>query len=223
MVGTALNLLEIHPIFRYFVIQPPRFLTRLLRGQSSPILLGALTIFIPCGVTQAMMALAITSGNPWQAAAIMFVFILGTSPVFFLLGNIFSRIGKLAAVAILFLAVFNLNNILNLSGVWKNIYCTVSFCNYQTGPAQTAGTINFYENGYSPNNLTFKAGSQVTLRLVNTSGRGCIQAFTIPSLNIQEIVRTGTSKEISFKTPESPGQIPFMCSMGMYRGVINII
>src|SRR5258708_2261088 len=34
MVGTALNILEVHPIFRYFVIQPPRFLTRLVRKQS---------------------------------------------------------------------------------------------------------------------------------------------------------------------------------------------
>src|SRR3990167_6543554 len=34
MVAIALNLLNIHPIFRYFVIQPPRFLTRLVRNQS---------------------------------------------------------------------------------------------------------------------------------------------------------------------------------------------
>src|SRR5581483_357219 len=65
MVGTALNILEVHPIFRYFVIQPPRFLTRLVRNQSksknifAPALLGAFTVFIPCGTTQAMLALAI--------------------------------------------------------------------------------------------------------------------------------------------------------------------
>src|SRR3970040_182082 len=34
MVGTALNLLQVHPIFRYFVIQPPKFLTRIVRNQS---------------------------------------------------------------------------------------------------------------------------------------------------------------------------------------------
>src|SRR5438046_2426366 len=27
MIGTALNILDVHPVFRYFVIQPPRFLT----------------------------------------------------------------------------------------------------------------------------------------------------------------------------------------------------
>ncbi|MCJ7740315.1 sulfite exporter TauE/SafE family protein, partial [Candidatus Microgenomates bacterium] len=29
MIGTALNFLDVHPIFRYFLIQPPKFLTRL--------------------------------------------------------------------------------------------------------------------------------------------------------------------------------------------------
>ena len=59
MFGTALNLLNVHPIFRYFVIQPPKFLTKLVRRQSksssffAPALLGAFTVFIPCGTTQA--------------------------------------------------------------------------------------------------------------------------------------------------------------------------
>ena len=47
MLGTALNLLQIHPIFRYFVITPPKFLARFVRSESklhnmfSPIILGA--------------------------------------------------------------------------------------------------------------------------------------------------------------------------------------
>src|SRR3989338_575137 len=32
MIGTALSFLDVHPIFRYFVIQPPRMLTRYIRG-----------------------------------------------------------------------------------------------------------------------------------------------------------------------------------------------
>lgn len=130
MVGTALNILEIHPIFRYFVIQPPRFLTRLIRKQSkskdifAPALLGAFTVAIPCGTTQAMMALAIASGKPLNGGAIMFAFILGTTPLFFILGYMATKLGdtlhqkfmRLAALAILLLAVFNLNNALALTG-----------------------------------------------------------------------------------------------------------
>src|SRR6185295_2349368 len=59
MILIALNLLNVHPIFRYAVIQPPKFLTRKVRNQSkskdlfAPAFLGAMTIFIPCGTTLA--------------------------------------------------------------------------------------------------------------------------------------------------------------------------
>lgn len=80
MIGTALNLLNVHPIFRYFIIQPPKFLTRMVKSQSrnnsalpagrqvfGPAIVGAMTVLIPCGATQAMMAYAITQGSPlWE-------------------------------------------------------------------------------------------------------------------------------------------------------------
>src|ERR1035437_5331158 len=154
MLGTALNILEVHPIFRYFVIQPPRFLTRLIRKQSknqdifAPAILGAFTIFIPCGITQAMMALAIASGSPIVGSSILFAFILGTSPVFFILGFFAAKLGdifqqkfmKIAAFAIIILAVFNINNAIALSGsnltlenIGKNVWCTFAVCDTVAG------------------------------------------------------------------------------------------
>ena len=249
MVGTALNILEVHPIFRYFAIQPPRFLTKLVRQRSkskdvfAPALLGAFTVFIPCGTTQAMMALAIASGSPLKGALILFAFVLGTSPVFFLLGYFATKLGdtlhqkfmRFAAYAILILAIFNLNNTIALTGsnftlenIWTGFYCTVSFCN-DSGAAQAAGsatnvaTIAIESSGYNPNAITVKAGSQVTLNLHNTGGGGCTQAFTIPSLGIRKIIPIGSSDTIAFTAPSQPGQIPFMCSMGMFRGMITVI
>ena len=65
MVGNALRMLNVHPIFRYFALEPPSFVTRYIRRKSkdqssalTPLFLGALTVLIPCGVTQAMMAVA---------------------------------------------------------------------------------------------------------------------------------------------------------------------
>ncbi|MBI2049448.1 sulfite exporter TauE/SafE family protein [Candidatus Roizmanbacteria bacterium] len=251
MLGTALNLLNVHPIFRYFIIQPPRFLTRMVRNQSKssdffgPGLLGAFTVFIPCGTTQAMMALAIASGNPLSGAAILFAFVLGTSPLFFTLGFLATRLGdtlqqkfmKFAAYAIILLAVFNMNNAIALSGSsWtlesalKDFWCTVSICNITSGvqSAQAAALTNettiFIESaGYNPNNITVKAGSRVTLNLKNNEGGGCTQAFTIPKLRVQKIVPIGTSDIITFTAPREPQQLAFMCSMGMFRGVINVI
>lgn len=254
MIATAFNLLNVHPIFRYVVIQPPKFVYRLVRNQSkskdvfAPALLGAFTVFIPCGTTQAMMALAIASGSPALGAAILFAFTLGTSPIFFILGYFATRLGdafqqrfmKVAAYAIILLAVFNLNNTIALTGststldtLWRNVYCTLSICDSSPllasargtvlGQAVNVATINIEATSYSPNNLVVKRASTVTLNLVNTTGGGCTQAFIIPRLGIKRFIPLGSSDRVQFTAPNEPGQLAFMCGMGMYRGIINVI
>lgn len=261
MFGTALNMLEAHPIFRYFAIQPPRFLAKMVRRQArqpafarttagrdffAPGLLGAFTIFIPCGVTQAMMALAIGTASPIAGAVVMFVFILGTSPIFFILGYLTMKLGdvlrvrftKVAALLIIVLAVVTLNSAIALTGslwtlenIWQKAYCVVSYCLTDLTGAGGGGvlspvseeTIIFKEDGYSPNTFAVKAGSLVTLHLKNEGGGGCVQAFTIPALNIQKVVPIAGSETITFNAPEKAGKISFMCSMGMYGGVMEVI
>ncbi len=243
MVGTALNLLNVHPIFRYFVITPPRFLTRLVHRQSkqsslfAPILLGAFTVFIPCGTTQAMMALSIGSANPFMGAAILAAFVLGTSPLFFVLGYFATKLGdvlhqkfiRIAAFALILLAIFNANNALALTGsnftlenIWQGMFNSASAQNSENQTA-TEATINIGQTGYSPSNFSIKAGASITLHLANTGGQGCIQAFTIPSLGIQKTVPYGTSDTITFTAPSKPQTLAFMCSMGMFRGTIEVI
>ena len=250
MLGTAGALLEIHPIFRYFIIQPPKFFTKSIRNQSksgnifAPAILGALTIFIPCGTTQAMMALAVGSGSPFLGALILFSFVLGTSPVFFLLGYFAAKLSdtlnrkflKVAAVAIFILAIFNLNNGLKLAGsgialgnLLEAGFCSVAYCqssDYLKPEQQDAvaeQNIDIGNNGYSPRVFTVKAGSEVKLRLNNRDAYSCAQAFTIPRLNIQKVVSPGNSEEVVFRAPSKPGKISFSCSMGMYSGVINVV
>lgn len=244
MIGMAMNMLNVHPIFRYFVIQPPRFLTRLIRKTSkrgdlfAPGLLGAFTVFIPCGTTQAMMALAIASGSPMMGSFILFTFILGTSPLFFILGYFATKLGdtfqtkftKVAATALVLLALYNINGALALSG------SPITFANAARkvndsktamvlGDSQTTeeATIEFTQISYSPESIAVKAGSKVKLNLVNKAGGGCIQAFTIPKLGLKKIVRVGTSETLEFTAPTKPGKLAFMCSMGMFRGEINVI
>jgi heme/copper-type cytochrome/quinol oxidase subunit 2 len=214
----------------------------------APAMLGAFTVFIPCGTTQAMMALAIASGKPLYGAAILFAFVLGTSPIFFLLGYFATKLGdamhqkfmRFAAIAIILLAMYNLDGAIALTGSnWTigntlhNTWCVFAFCsNSQQGGiqnAQAAGTATQDANvaitaqGYNPDNLTVKAGSPVTIHLTNTGGQGCTQAFTIPSLGVQKVVPMGSSDTVAFTAPNQAGDIPFMCSMGMYRGVIHVI
>ena len=57
----------------------------------APVLLGLLTILIPCGVTLSVMFLAVASGSPLWSAAAMGVFVVGTSPLFATVGFLVRR------------------------------------------------------------------------------------------------------------------------------------
>ncbi len=249
MVGTALAILNVHPIFRYFIIQPPKFITRRVKSITksrdifAPGLLGAFTVFLPCGTTQAMMLLAVASGQPVLGALILFVFVLGASPLFFILGYLATRLGealhkkflRIAALAIIVLALFNLNNAIALTGskwtfngIAKAAFCGIAYCSGQKSAVPvntdvvTEQTIIIENSGYSPRQFTVKAGSQVKVTLVNKDGYSCAQAFTIPSLRIQKVVAPNTIDSVTFMAPKEKGQVAFMCSMGMYRGIINV-
>ncbi len=252
MLGNALALLEVHPIFRYFILTPPRFLTRVIRDQAkgknifTPAILGAMTVFIPCGTTQAMMALAIGTGNPVYGALTLGIFVLGTWPSFGILGFVATqfkdflqgRFRKIAGLAILVIAAWNLNGAANLLGspltlesMTKGLVCTTSFCDpKQSGRVAAiedgkmrAEILLDERQGYVPDLVTIRAGETVKLKLVNKNAGGCIQAFVIPSLRVSKIVPVGTTQELVFKAPSKKGRVPFMCSMGMYRGEFQVI
>ncbi len=131
LVGNALRMLEVHPIFRYFSFEPPPSVRRLIRRISkrddnwiTPLYLGALTVLIPCGVTQSMMAVAVGTGSPWMGALIMFAFVLGTAPTFIgvswiatSLGGMFQRyFYRVVAVIVLVLGLYGVNAGLTLVG-----------------------------------------------------------------------------------------------------------
>lgn len=236
MIGTALSLLDIHPMFRYFIIQPPKFLTKLVRQQSksadifAPALLGLFTIFIPCGTTQAMMALSIASGSALSGALILFTFVLGTVPLFFILGYTANSLGakatknfyRLASVAIIALALYSIMGVISLTGA---TWLPVSN-NNQTIVDQASKreiTILITNDGYYPNNLDIKAGEEITLTVKNENAYSCAQSFTIPKFGIETVVEPGTEEVIKFTAPSNLGKIAFTCSMGMYRGIFNVV
>lgn len=131
LVGNALRMLNVHPIFRYFSFEPPSSVTRYIRkvgkqGDSwvTPVFLGLLTVLIPCGVTQSMMAVAVGSGSPMLGALILFAFVIGTSPTFVgiswlatnLAGMFQKSFNLIVAVVILSLGLWTMNSGLVLVG-----------------------------------------------------------------------------------------------------------
>lgn len=239
MIVIALDLLKVHPIFRYALIQPPRFLSRLVRNQSksrdlfAPAFLGAMTIFIPCGTTLAMETLAISSASPILGAAVMFTFILGTIPVFFGVGFLTTILGdnfqgkflKLAAILVLFLGFTSINGALAAGGF---SFIEIDFSGsgaaeqVQNLPTSQNIQIDITAKGYSPNYFRVKKGEQVNLTLKSKAAFSCASAFRIPSLGISKNLAPNDTQLISF-TPTQTGQILFTCSMGMYRGIIEVI
>lgn len=243
MLVTAANLLNIHPIFRHFVIQPPKFAMRYVRKQSkvssyfAPATLGALTVLIPCGITQGMMLLAVASGNALMGALIMLAFTIGTSPVFAILGMTASKLMEkktflyIASFAILVLGLLSINTGQILRGSVHTFGNYLSVIKGQEDNGMVAGvnaqgiqevTINVSQHGYETSSDTLKANVPVKLKLVTKDTYSCAIAFTIPKLGITKNLKPTGEDYLEF-TPTQKGRLTYSCSMGMYSGSFKII
>jgi sulfite exporter TauE/SafE len=245
MAGVGMAMLEVHPFFRRFLLQTPRWVGRYVRQTAkngdkfAPVVLGASTVFLPCGTTQAMMALAVTSASPWKGAAVLGTFVVGTGPVFMGLGLALVKLGelvknrfrKIAAAVVLVMGLFSLNSGLVVGGspvtvqkVWAKIECGISDCPSRetTNPTDEV-TITILSNKYEVDKPVVKAGSQVKLKIVNKGGFGCIQAVNFPSLGLTKIVAPGQSEQMEVTIPKQAGELAFSCSMGMYTGHLTVV
>ena len=240
MLGNALRMLNVHPIFRYFAIEPPKFITRYIRRTAkngtelaTPLFLGALTVFIPCGVTQAMMGAALATGRAGLGAALMFAFTLGTSPVFFLVAYLAAKIGeklesffmRFVAIAVLVLGLVSMNSGLNLIGSplsFENI--TRGLFSRSVEGAQTASegdlTLFVKNEGYFPQTLHAKANAPVALSLVTDQTYSCARDFVIPALGYYELLPDTGNVVVDIPAQAAGTRMFFTCSMGMYTGMI---
>lgn len=245
IIITALKFADIHPMFRKFSLTPPKSFFRILRLQSksesifAPAILGFLTILIPCGVTQSMMLLSVSSGNFLNGSLILGSFILGTLPVFYILGIASNKILsfkplKLIAVAVmLYLGLLSINTGQVLRGsvhTWQNYKQVLLKSNLKTDQkdqillenGKQVITINVKSNGYSASATTLKLNVPVKLILKSNDVFSCARAFTIPAYNISKLLPANGTEIIEF-TPTKLGRLTFTCSMGMYSGYFEVI
>lgn len=247
MIGNALRMFNVHPIFRYFSIEPPKFITRYIRktakgtDTATPIFLGALTVFIPCGVTQAMMATALGTGSITMGAALMFAFTLGTSPVFFIIAYLTAELGaslekffmRFVAVVILILGFVTLDGGLNLIGSpyslqnltrnWSSPSAESSpeiSSAQQTTPAEDEITLYVQNQGYFPETLKAPAGKDLTLNLVTDGVYSCALAFLIPDIDFYQMLPPVGTVQVNIPAQTAGTEMYFTCSMGMYTGQI---
>jgi sulfite exporter TauE/SafE len=238
LVGNALRMFDVHPIFRYFSFEPPRRVTRYIRQVSkredssaiTPLFLGALTVLIPCGVTQSVMAVAVGTANPLLGAVIMFAFVVGTSPTFVGISWLATHLGskfqknfyRVVAVIVLLLGLYTLDGGLTLVGSPISVSGMLQTSGSEAAVVQDGvAQINVTNYGYSPNRLTLPANQPVELRLVTEGTRSCSLAFYIPDLDFMEVL-PDTGERVVNIPPQAPGTtMQFMCTMGMYGGVMQ--
>lgn len=251
MVGNGLRMLNVHPIFRYFVLEPPAVVTRALRRKAkrgatafTPLTLGALTVLIPCGVTQAMMALAMGTGHALEGAGLMGTFTLGSSIVFFGVVYLATRLGSLmeryftraVAVVLLVLGLVSVDSGLNLAGAPFSFARLVQAARAPAAAvvsvgagAVVAGAVASEENdlridvlndGYAPATLRARADVPSRLTFVTRDVHSCSRALVIPELGVEKVL--DATGEVTFEVPPQPAGkvLRYSCSMGMYTGEV---
>lgn len=248
MFSTAMNLLDVHPIFRFVAFQPPKFIQHLVKNTSrskalfAPLVLGLMTIFIPCGITQAMEVLAVNSGSAVQGALIMGAFVLGTVPIFAILGiataklseGWYQRFNIFAAYSLIVMALYSLNGVLVVTNspltfqkITRPITNFFSGERFQHNTTQVKNNrqqvlMNITNNGYSPRSFTVKKGIPVDLILLTKDTYSCAASFVFPEFNIKVNLSPNDQQTVSF-TPTRVGKYSYSCSMGMYTGVMEVV
>ncbi|MGY0499393.1 urease accessory protein UreH domain-containing protein [Nocardia sp. FBN12] len=233
------------PGFRGIVIEPPASWMRLVRTRTrsqsavAPAALGVLTILIPCGVTLSVEALALASGSPWWGAATMAVFVVGTSPLFAVLGYA-ARVaatawrGRLAfatGAVVLGMGLYTLNSGLELAGSPLAASRLAETVGVEPAPADAGAaviangtqtvTIAASTRAFSPANAAVKSGVPTTLVITTRDTEGCIRSLIIPDLGIQKTLPSTGETRIDLGVLQ-PGRLDYSCSMGMYSGIVTI-
>jgi uncharacterized protein len=86
--------------------------------------------------------------------------------------------------------------------------------------SQTDLTINVRNNGYRPATIYAPAGKPIAVKLATKGVYSCSRAFVIPDLNFQKLLPDTGEVSLEIPAQTSGTVLEFMCSMGMYTGVI---
>lgn len=241
MIALGLQMLGVKA-FKRFQFSAPKTATKYIanennfKGKYMPLLMGALTFFLPCGFTITAQGLALLSGNALHGALIMGAFALGTVPTLLFIGlssvkfsakpNAALKFSKVAGFLVLFFAFYNISNqmnILSFSGPSQNQTQNQD----QSGLAPIVNGKQVIKmtasgSGYNPNYFKVKAGIPVQWEITAGNSLGCNNGLISKLFDGQVYLTPGqvTVKEF---TPSSAGTYQFSCSMGMIRGTIEVI
>ncbi|KHO46231.1 MAG: hypothetical protein QS98_C0004G0007 [archaeon GW2011_AR3] len=255
MLLLGFQLLNLFPGLRKFQPKMPKFLGHRvhdltsMESNTAPFLLGAGTFFLPCGFTMALQLYVLTKGSAYVGAMTMLVFSLGTMPTLASLGAITSYVKgefqkgflKLAGVAVILMALFNIvggislvgleagifspaGNFLSTPGSWKAAELGKVALGSQGGNAQLqlaplvdgkqVARMKVDGLEYEPANFRVRQGVPVEWQIDASDASGCAHVLIMPKMKISTYLSGDKMNIITF-TPAEAGNYPFSCSMGM--------
>lgn len=195
-------------------------------------LLGVATIVAPCAITVSVALIAIGTRSPVGGAAAMAGFVIGTTPLFAVLGVTLTRAlntrrGRLVpvvAVALLALGGWTLMSALRLADWWPAPSAAA------TGPTPGAVsvdsrgiqhiTVYVTGRGYRPALLTAESGRPTRLTFHGHNATGCARVLTVGDNAAPIIVPPNGPVGVDLARP-GPGRLRFVCTEGMYAGSIT--
>ena len=164
---------------------------------------------------------------------VLLLFFFGVGYLTSLLGDNFrARFLKIAAIAVLYLGIASINgafiasgfplNSKKISSIFESLGKKEDTVSQMSSVVSQVNEIYVFSNGYSPNYIKIRKGSEATITLIGKDAYSCASAFRIPSLGISK--NLGPNEKYTFLfTPTEAGKIIFTCSMGMYTGIIEVI
>lgn len=241
MLALGLNMLHILPK-KYCTIPLPRSLWKRIQTLSAsrnplmPLLLGALTFFVPCGFTQSMQIVALGSGSFLAGGMMMLAFAIGTLPSLlgisimssFVQGNSARTFFTVSGTLVVLLGLSNISNGLTLAGVrlpTLNFGQAVQADGAVTIDAKGDQIIRMYvhSNGYTPSNFTIRPNmTTYVYAFAPEDVSGCASFLTYPAANISIPIKKGENW-LKLPTPIASQTITLACSMGMYKADIHVL
>ncbi|WP_066312359.1 sulfite exporter TauE/SafE family protein [Bacillus sp. FJAT-29814] len=230
-------------VFRKIQIKLPAVACRAMTKPRTPLIIGLLNGFMPCGPLQTMQIYALGTGSALGGAISMFMFSLGTVPLMLTFGALSGllskgytkKILKFSGILIIVLGLIMSNRGLALAGVNTSPFLLMANVGNggTTGSFGTGGAIKATlkdgvqvlsmvanVSGYNPNTLYVKKGVPVKWVVNVEQLTGCNNTIVITDLKVQQKLQDG--QNIIEFTPGNE-DMPFSCWMGMKRGMIKVV
>lgn len=235
MIIVALQMMEVK-FAQKIKIRLPKKITKKIVSKKTSLLLGFLTVFLPCGFTLLTESTAVLSGSLLTGFLIMFFFALGSSIPLFIIGKSGDKLmdkNKTIGAIILFLVIYSLFFQFNLTNTGPATPATKT----QNKIARQAkkeveefkdfrlvkATYSHF-GGIMPNPIVVKKSENIRLEIdVKESEYGCMSTVLLPGLsNRAQTLTAGRILTMDF-TPTKTGTYTFVCAMEVpHRGQVNV-